>query len=302
MFLVILSLILFVVSFALKNEKSNAAMFITKILRIISPVLAALGIFLSTVEIIESGHVGVKKLFGQIQPDVLTEGLNIINPFIDVIEVSVQTQNYTMSSVQDEGKKQGDDAIKVLSKDGLEVSFDITVLYRASAVDAPKILRTIGLDFEEKVVRPIVRARLRDAAVTYNAIELVAEKRSEFELIIRESVEADFKKRGFIFEQFLIRNTNLPQSVKVSIESKINADQDAQRMQFVLTKERQEAERKRVEAQGVADAQKILNEGLSAKILQYEQIKVQKELVNSPNAKIILLGDPKNSPFILGDK
>jgi regulator of protease activity HflC (stomatin/prohibitin superfamily) len=302
MFLVILALILFVVSFALKNEKSNAAMFITKILRIISPVLAALGIFLSTVEIIESGHVGVKKLFGQIQPDVLREGLNIINPLIDVIEVSVQTQNYTMSSVQDEGKKQGDDAIKVLSKDGLEVSFDITVLYRASEVDAPNILRTIGLDFEEKVVRPIVRARLRDAAVTYNAIELVAEKRSEFELIIRESVEADFKKRGFIFEQFLIRNTNLPQSVKVSIESKINADQDAQRMQFVLTKERQEAERKRVEAQGVADAQKILNEGLSTKILQYEQIKVQKELVNSPNAKIILLGDPKNSPFILGDK
>lgn len=107
--------------------------------------------------------------------------------------------------------------------------------------------------------------------------------------------------RGFELEQLLIRKINLPESVKQSIERKITADQEAQRMQYVLAKEKQEAERRRVEAQGIADAQKIINSGLSDKLLKFEYIKVQKELVNSPNAKIILLGDSKNSPpFIIG--
>ena len=114
-------------------------------------------------------------------------------------------------------------------------------------------------------------------------------------------VEADFAKKGFILEQLLVRNITLPASVKESIERKINAEQDAQRMEYVLAKGRQEAELKRVEAQGQADAQKIMSEGLSEKVLQYEMIKVQKELANSPNSKLIILGGGKSSPPVILD-
>jgi regulator of protease activity HflC (stomatin/prohibitin superfamily) len=134
------------------------------------------------------------------------------------------------------------------------------------------------------------------------AIDLFAEKREEFENRIKTKIENDFKTRGLIIEQMLIRNITLPTSVKESIERKITAVQESQRMKFVLEREEQEAERKRVEAKGIADAQRILNEGLSDRVLQYESINVQKELVNSPNSKIIILGSGKNSPpFIIGN-
>jgi len=119
---------------------------------------------------------------------------------------------------------------------------------------------------------------------------------------IYKTIEADFKKRGLMLEQLLIRNIDLPNSVKQTIESKINAEQESQKMQFVLTKEKQEAERKRVEAQGIADYQKILSTGLSDKQLQYEQIKAQRELAASPNAKIVIMGGRGNVPLILNEK
>ena len=127
-------------------------------------------------------------------------------------------------------------------------------------------------------------------------------KRDEFQTRIFNGIEKDFKSRGLILEQLLVRNITLPQSVKVTIESKINAEQDAQKMQFVLQKEKQEAERKRVEAQGIADYQKIINTGLSEQQLQYEMIKANKEIALSPNTKIIVMGNSKGMPLILNDK
>ena len=124
---------------------------------------------------------------------------------------------------------------------------------------------------------------------------------NEFQQRIFKTIEADFKSRGLILEQLLIRNINLPTSVKASIESKINAEQDAQKMTFVLQKEKQEAERKRVEAQGIADYQRIISTGLSDKQLQYEQIKAQKELAASPNSKMIFMNG-KSAPVIISDK
>jgi regulator of protease activity HflC (stomatin/prohibitin superfamily) len=132
-------------------------------------------------------------------------------------------------------------------------------------------------------------------------VALYSTKRNEFQQRIFKSIEDDFKKRGLVLEQLLIRNINLPVSVKTTIESKINAEQEAQKMTFVLQKEKQEAERKRVEAQGIADYQKIISTGLSDKQLQYEQIKAQKEIATSPNAKVIFMNG-KNSPVILSDK
>jgi regulator of protease activity HflC (stomatin/prohibitin superfamily) len=240
-------------------------------------------------------------LYGNVENGILSSGLHLINPLLTVTEFDIQTQNYTMSAIHSEGAQEGDDAIRVLSNDGLEVVIDLTVLYRISPESAPKIFKQIGENYNDKIVRPVTRTRIRDNAVYYDAVALYSTKRNEFQQRIFSSIEDDFKKRGLILEQLLIRNINLPASVKTTIESKINAEQEAQKMQFVLQKEKQEAERKRVEAQGIADYQRIISAGLSDKQLQYEQIKAQKELAASPNTKIIFMGKG-SAPVILSDK
>jgi regulator of protease activity HflC (stomatin/prohibitin superfamily) len=266
-------------------------------------VLVVIGVLSASIVQIDVGHVGIQKLFGNVQPTVLYSGLHFINPFFEVVQVDTRTQNYTMSATKDEGDKVGDDAIRVLSADGLEVTIDLTVLYRIIPSDAPNLLRETGLDYKDKIVRPISRTRIRDNAVYYDAVSLYSTKRDEFQTRIYNALDEEFKKRGLFLENLLVRNITLPTSVKNAIEAKINAEQEAQKMQFVLQKERQEADRKRVEAQGIADYQHIVSESLTDKQLQYEQIKAMKELAASENAKIIVLGKG-NAPLLLngGDK
>jgi len=198
--------------------------------------------------------------------------------------------------------KQGDDAIRVLSADGLEVVIDLTVLFKVMPSEAPRIYKELGVDYINTIVRPVSRTKIRDNAVYYDAVALYSTKRDEFQDRIFKSIAADFRQRGLILEQLLVRNINLPNSVKQTIESKINAEQEAQKMQFVLQKEKQEAERKRVEAQGIADYQKIISAELSDKQLQYEMIKAQKEIATSTNTKIIIMGNSKNTPLMISDK
>jgi len=264
-------------------------------------VVIVLGILFASIVQIDAGHVGVKKLYGSVQPDVLYSGLHLINPLIDVERIETRTQNYTMSGVHNEGDKVGDDAIRVLSADGLEVTIDLTVLYRVVPQNAPDLFKQTGLDYKDKIVRPISRTKIRDNAVYYDAVSLYSTKRDEFQTRIYQAIEDDFKKRGLLLENLLIRNIALPTSVKNAIESKINAEQEAQKMQFVLQKERQEADRKRVEAQGIADYQRIISESLTDKQLQYEQIKTMKELAQSNNSKIIIMGKG-NTPMIIDGK
>jgi regulator of protease activity HflC (stomatin/prohibitin superfamily) len=298
---IIIGVILLIVSFALRSNVNSPFFKFSNTLKIIGVLVIALGIFSSMFKQIDAGKVGVKSLYGSVQPDVLESGLHLINPLLDVTDFDIQTQNYTMSADHSEGAQEGDDAIRVLSNDGLEVVIDLTVLYKISAMDAPKIFKQIGVNYTDKIVRPVTRTRIRDNAVYYDAVALYSTKRNEFQLRIFKSIEEDFKARGLILEQLLIRNINLPASVKTTIESKINAEQDAQKMQFVLQKEKQEAERKRVEAQGIADYQRIISSGLTDKQLQYEQIKAQKEIATSPNTKIIFMGKG-SAPVILSDK
>jgi len=288
-------------SFTLKQNQNPFSKF-SSLVRIIGVLLIVLGVFSSAFKQIDAGKVGVKSLYGNVDSDVLEPGLHVINPLLDVTDFDIQTQNYTMSAAQTEGAQQGDDAIRVLSNDGLEVVIDLTVLYRVSSLDAPTIFKEIGVNYIDKIVRPVTRTRIRDNAVYYDAIALYSTKRNEFQDRIFKSIEADFKSRGLVLEQLLIRNINLPASVKKTIESKINAEQDAQKMIFVLQKEKQEAERKRVEAQGIADYQKIISTGLTDKQLQYETIKAQKELAASPNTKIIFMNGKGGAPIILSDK
>jgi regulator of protease activity HflC (stomatin/prohibitin superfamily) len=262
-------------------------------------IVILIGMSIACVVQVEPGQVGVQKLFGKVSNNILESGLNIINPLVQVVMFDVRTENYTMSGVQDEGAKQGDDAIRVLTADGLEVVIDLTVLYKVIPTEAPRILKEVGTDYRNVLVRPICRTKIRDNAVYYDAVALYSTKRDEFQSKIFTTIETNFKVRGLLLEQLLVRNITLPASVKASIESKINAEQDAQKMQFVLQKETQEAQRKRVEAQGIADYQKILSTGLSDRLLQYEMIKA---ITNSPNAKLIFMTNGKNLPMLVDSK
>ena len=298
MILIVTGIVLLAAAFSFVRQESPLTR-LSGPLRIGGIFLIIIGAATSMFKVIDAGQVGVKTLFGKVDNDVLYSGLNVINPLVEVTNFDVKTQNYTMSGVQDEGTKSADDAIRVLSADGLEVIIDLSVLYRVKAVEAPRILKEIGKDYSDKIVRPVSRTAIRDNAVYYDAVSLYSTKRQEFQDKIYKTIGESFEKRGLELEQLLVRNITLPESVKKTIESKINAEQEAQKMTFVLQKERQEAERKRVEAQGIADYQKILSTGLSDKQLQYEAIKAQKELAQSPNAKIIIMGNGKTVPIMI---
>jgi regulator of protease activity HflC (stomatin/prohibitin superfamily) len=301
MFFLILGILVLIAGFAI-NTPALAISRFARPFKLVGAIMIALGLLTASIRQIDAGRVGVISLFGNVSDRSLNSGLNFVNPLANVTEFDIKTQNYTMSASHDEGVKEGDDAIRVLTADGLEVVIDLTVLYRVVPADAPSIYQEIGTDYTDKVVRPITRTRIRDNAVYYDAVALYSTRRDEFQGRIYKTIESDFRKRGLMLEQLLIRNIDLPTSVKKTIESKINAEQEAQKMQFVLQKERQEAERKRVEAQGIADYQKILSTGLSDKQLQYEQIKAQRELAASPNAKIVIMGSRGNVPLILNDR
>jgi len=300
---IFLGITLFVLGMA--NPTNNIAIRrMSGILRTAGVVIALLGILSSAIRIVEPGKVGVKVLFGKVQPAVLNSGLNIINPLAKVELFDITTQSYTMSGSEQERSQLSDGAIKVLSADGLEVTIDMTVLYRVNPQQAPSIRSEIGPGYTyiDKIVRPTARTRIRDNAVMYNAIDLYSKKRDQFQANIFESIGKDFENRGIVLENLLVRNVSLPESVKMAIEAKINAEQDAQKMEFVLQKETQEAERKRVEAKGISDYQRTISESLNDKLLQYEQIKVLQNLVKTENSKVIILGDSKNASMLIGDK
>lgn len=299
MVLIILGFIVLIASFAVHALPNGPRLSVTG--KIVGIGLIILGIITSSFVTIDAGHVGVTRLFGKVQNEILPSGLHMVNPLYEIDKIDVRTNNYTMSGVTSEGHKQGDDAIRVLTADGLEVTLDLTVLYRLIPAEAPRLVRETGVDYEDKIVRPIARTRIRDNAVYYDAVALYSTKRDEFQTRIFKAIEADFKSRGLLLENLLVRNITLPATVKGSIEQKIQAEQESQKMQFVLAKERQEADRKRVEAQGIADYQKIISESLTDKQLQYEQIKAIKELAQSTNSKIVMMGG-KGSPVILDAK
>lgn len=177
----------------------------------------------------------------------------------------------------------------------------MTVLYKTKAQEAPQIIKKIGEDYKDKIIRPIVRSQIRESAVDYDVIDLYSDKRAEFEKQVKDAIASTLNERGFDLEDMLVRKVDLPTSVKQSIERKITAIQDDQRMVYVLEKEIKEAQRKREEAAGIADAQKIINAGLTGKIIEFEKIKVMQELVKSNNSKVIVLGDNK-TPLILDGK
>ena len=230
MALIILGIIVLVTGIFILKQKEELHK-LGRGIRSVGVVLIVIGALNACVKQIDAGQIGVTSLFGKVSNEVITPGLNFVNPLVNVYNVDIKTLNYTMSGVHDEGDKEGDDAIRVLTSDGLEVTIDLTVLYRVVGAEAPRLIRETGLDYKDKIVRPLTRTKIRDNAVYFTAIDLYSTKRDQFQNKIFTSIEADFKKRGLILEQLLLRNITLPNNVKTSIEEKIKAEQDAQKME-----------------------------------------------------------------------
>jgi regulator of protease activity HflC (stomatin/prohibitin superfamily) len=276
----------------------------------LSVVALVVAVF-SAITMVPAGHVGIPIVFGRVQDRNLTEGLHFVNPFAQVVSMTVRTETYTMSAARDEGAIKGDDSIAALSSDGLMMPLDITLAYRLVATDAPWLYRSIGPDYVDKVIRPASRTAVREAIAGFTAQEAYSSRRQELSLNIDQLLTTrlrellmqheDFlNRRGFIIEQVMIRNVQLPARVKNAIEEKLEAEQQALRMRFVLEKERQEAQRKAIEAQGISDFQSIVSRGISDQLLAWKGIEATEQLAHSSNSKIVIIGNPKNGmPLII---
>ena len=274
-------------------------------------VVALLAVVTASVVIIPAGHTGVQVLFGRVQPTALTEGIQVINPFVDVVKMTVRTETYTMSATSSEGTVQGDDSIQALSADGLLMPLDITIAYRLVGGDAPLVYRNIGADYVDKIIRPASRTAVREAIAGFTAQEAYSTKREalpqKMHDLLTERMGALLKQRpdfkgatGFIVDQVMLRKIQLPDKVKNAIEAKLEAAQQSEQMQFVLEKERQEAERKRIEAKGVSDFQTIVSQSINANLLQWKGIEATETLAKSQNAKVVVIGSGRNGlPVIL---
>jgi len=262
-----------------------------------------LAVLFASVVQIGPGDVGVQILFGNVQNKVLRSGLNFVNPLVEVQELDIKTQAYTMSGQNDQDENEikikKSDPIQTLSSDGLTLILDVTVWYRIDADATPDLIRNIGIDYESKIVLPAIRTAIRDVAVNFVATDIYSSKRDDYVNFVSRKLEASFQGRGIILEKVLLRNVELPQKVREAIDEKISAEQRAQQMVYILQKERQEAERKTVEATGVAEAQRIINSTISNSYLQWKYIETLKELVNSPNNSFVIAPyDQKLTPLL----
>ncbi len=239
----------------------------------------------STVRMVPAGHVGVLVLFGKVY-GTIPEGVHLVNPAVTMELMSVRT-------------KEVFEHAEAPSKEGLNVVLEVSCLYHLLTDKADHVYRQVGTNYEEVVVKPQFRAAIRGVTVRHEAKDLYTSSREMIATEIAQDLEEDLRQRGILVEKILLRQIQLPKSVVEAINSKLAADQDAQRMRFVLEKEKQEAERKRIEAQGIQDFQKIVSQGLSEQLLRWKGIEATRALAESANAKIIVVGGRDGLPLIL---
>ncbi len=244
-------------------------------------VLAVLFFFLffgsSFWTVIRAGHTGVQSLFGRVYDEEMPSGFHIKNPFVRITQMSVRTEDYTMSITQGEGQLSGPDAIRALTKEGLNIDLDITILYKLTEEKASDVYRDVGLKYDEVIIRPQIRSTIREIVALYSAKDIYSEKRGEATAMILEVLQLSLQPRGIEVEDVLLRNVVLPAKLANSIEEKLQAEQDAERYDFILQVEEKEAERKRVAAEGQRDAQQIINQSLTTRYLQYLYIESLKD-------------------------
>lgn len=219
--------------------------------------------------VVPAGSIGIYALFGKVSQHSIQPGLNFINPLGSVIKMSTRTEAYTMSIAKEEGQKVGDDSIDALTKEGLSVKLDMTALYHLDSTKAAELYKTVGRDYTDKIIRPAIRSSIRQIVAEYDAAAVYSEKRAELTDKITSMLTASLGPRGVILEEVLLRNVILPQKLADSISEKLQAEQESQRYEFVLQKEKKEADRKRIEAEGLRDSQKTIAEGLTPAYLNF---------------------------------
>ncbi len=239
----------------------------------------ALGILFSMIRVVPAGYVGVVDFFGNVSTNHLNSGINLINPLARVINLSVRTQEDM-------------EMMNVPSKEGLTINLDISVLYRLDPAKAVQVYKTVGFGYKDIVLTPQFRAAARGITVSHEAKALYTSEREMLAQAIFDSLKNMVAERGIVVERVLLRGMTLPATVSGAIEQKLKAEQEAERMKFILQREQLEAERKRVEAAGIRDAQTIINQSLTEQYLHYLWINT---LNQNPN--VIYVATEANMPI-----
>ncbi|MFN7116514.1 MAG: prohibitin family protein [Saprospiraceae bacterium] len=250
-------------------------------------LITTAAMFLTSCAVIREGEVGVKRRFGKYNDRPYTQGLKVFNPFTTtIVKVSTQTNNMEVE-------------LNLPSKEGLNIQAEVSILYGVMPNEAPELLRNIGPNFESTVILPVFRSAVADVTSQFMAKDMHTGARAHIEETIRKRMSDLLKDRGIVVEAVLLKSIVLPRNLARAIEEVLEAEQAAARLNFVLEQERREAERKRIEAEGVRDAQKIIAEGLSAQVLQFKSIEAFLELAKSPNTKIIISDGDVPVPVML---
>ncbi len=248
---------------------------------IMAIVLAVILIFVSFIRVVPAGQVGVVDVFGNVDMQQRQAGINLVNPFANLVIMDIQTQE----------KKE---TMTVPSKEGLTMGVEISILYRLTPEKASVIYKTVGADYDDVVVSPQFRSAVREATVFYEAKALYTSSRDEITAKIFKDLDKMLSERGVILEKVLLRAVTLPTTVSQAIEQKLKAEQESEQMKFVLTKESQEAERKVIEAKGIAEAQSIINKTLTQAYLQHEAIQAQMKMAASQNHTTVYIPSGDN--------
>jgi|SRR5579871_90736 regulator of protease activity HflC (stomatin/prohibitin superfamily) len=272
-----------------KPGMPNLGAFKSRFLRIVIAVAVFILLLASTTSI-PTGNVGVLTLFGRVTGDVLPEGIHLINPLKSVTKLSIQTQSRKESA-------------SVPSKEGLMLSLDTSLLYHLDRNRAAQMLQSVGVDYAETIIEPELRSAIRAATSSHASNDLYTNARELVQQQIENDLKTQLAPRGVIVEAVLLRDVQLPALLKSSIEAKQQAEQDALRMNFILQKEKQEADRKSIEAKGIADFQKIVAQGISPQLLEWKGIEATEKLAASSNTKIVVIGNTKNGlPLVFEPK
>ena len=251
-------------------------------------IVVLIGLQASPITVIPAGHVGVKDLFGSVSMDALPAGVHFVFPFTKVIKMSIQTQELKETA-------------EVPSKEGLVMDLEGSLLYRLDPARAAQVYKTFGVDYATVTVEPQIRSAIREITASYEAKALYSATREQISQEIFALFTKMTKDHGVLADSVLLRKIGLPAIVANAIQEKLKREQEAEQMKFVLQKESQEAERKRIEAQGVADFQRIVASGISPQLLEWKGIEATEKLALSPNTKIVVIGNPKSGlPIILG--
>ncbi len=256
----------------IKSLKKAKSIFISAVV-----VIFLAWLFFASIQIVDAGETGVYSLFGKVRDSELSPGFHLVIPLAKVTRMSIRTEEYTMSITTSEGKRTGDDSIAALTKEGLNVDLDMTVLYRLQEDKASDVYSELGLNYDEKIIRPTIRTAIRDVIAGYEAKDIYSVKREEASQKIQDKLKAELDPRGITVESVLLRNVVLPPNLANAIQEKLQAEQEAEKYDFILETEKKEKERKVIEAEGQRDAQKIINESLTTNYLYYSYINQLKD-------------------------